>query len=179
VASLERAHTAELDVATLSELRALLDAAFDGGFAGEEWEHALGGVHVIAREGADVVAHASVVQRSLVAGSLALRTGYVEAVAVRADRRGRGLGAAVMAAAESIVCAAYDLGALGAGENVAEFYVRRGWRPWEGPTWTLAPDGPRRTAEEDGAVLVLPTPSSPQLDLTEPLACDWRLGDVW
>jgi aminoglycoside 2'-N-acetyltransferase I len=36
-----------------------------------------------------------------------------------------------------------------------------------------------RTAEEDGSVLVLRTPVTGTLDLTGPLTCDWRPGDVW
>ena len=28
-------------------------------------------------------------------------------------------------------------------------------------------------------ILVLPTASSPQLELADPIACDWRPGDVW
>ncbi len=35
------------------------------------------------------------------------------------------------------------------------------------------------TPEEDGLVLVRLTPSSPELDLSAPISCDWRLGDVW
>jgi hypothetical protein len=36
-----------------------------------------------------------------------------------------------------------------------------------------------RTAEEDGNVLVRLTPTSPELDLSAPISCDWRPGDVW
>lgn len=179
MASLTRAQTADLDGEILAEIEAFLVAAFDGDFADEDWEHTLGGVHVILREGDQLVAHASVVQRRLVVGDLGIRTGYVEGVAVRADRRGHGFGAAAMSVSEEIIRAAYDLGALGAGDDVADFYGRRGWRSWEGPTWVLAPDGPRRTADEDGGIFVLRTPTSPRLDLTAALMCDWRPGDVW
>jgi len=36
-----------------------------------------------------------------------------------------------------------------------------------------------RTPADDGYILVLPTPSSPHFDLTAPISCDWRRGDVW
>ncbi len=39
--------------------------------------------------------------------------------------------------------------------------------------------GPQRTADEDGYILVLSTPSSPALDLTASISCEWRPGDVW
>ena len=71
----------------------------------------------------------------------------------------------------------YDLGALGTGRH--HFYERIGWQTWRGPSWVQTADGPRRTAEDDGYILVLPTPTSPPLDLTLPITCDWREGDVW
>ena len=173
-----RAHTADLDRATLAEIRTLLDAAFDD-FSDDDWEHALGGVHVLRREAGALVGHASVVQRRLTFRGVGVRTGYVEAVAVRADLRGRGYGNALLEAVEEVVLRAYDLGALSTGDRARSLYERRRWLAWEGETWVLAPDGLRRTPEEDGGVLVLPTPTSPELDLSAPLACDWRPGDVW
>lgn len=131
---ISRAHTSELDSATLIEIRALLDAAYEGDFADEDWEHALGGVHVLLREGGELVGHASVVQRRLTHRGVGIRTGYVEAVAVCADRRRRGHGGALMAAAEEIVRRAYDLGALSAADDARRLYERRGWTPWLGET---------------------------------------------
>ncbi|MFD9377467.1 hypothetical protein ACFWBH_18315 [Streptomyces sp. NPDC059999] len=42
-------HTGELGTAEFGEIRALLDDAFDGDFADEDFEHALGGMHVLVR----------------------------------------------------------------------------------------------------------------------------------
>jgi aminoglycoside 2'-N-acetyltransferase I len=179
VAGLTRLHTADLSRVELAEIRGLLDDAFDGDFAGEDWEHALGGLHVVLRESDEIIGHASVVQRRIVLDDVGIRTGYVEAVAVRGDRRGRGLGNEVMSAVEEVVRAAYDLGALSAGGRAATLYARRGWLRWEGPTWALSPGGLLRTADEDGGVFVLPTPTSPPLDVSAAIACDWRPGDVW
>jgi aminoglycoside 2'-N-acetyltransferase I len=171
------AHTADLDPATLAQVRALLDAVFAGEFTEADWEHALGGVHALVWEGDELVGHGSVIQRRLLHAGRALRCGYVEGVGVRADRRGRGHGAAVMAALERVIRAAYDLGALGATDMAADLYVARGWRVWEGPLSALTPAGVVRTAEEEGAVYVLPV--SAALDVTGALVCDWRDGDVW
>jgi aminoglycoside 2'-N-acetyltransferase I len=41
------------------------------------------------------------------------------------------------------------------------------------------PDGPRRTPDEEGFLLVLETPASPPLDLAAAISCAWRDGDVW
>jgi aminoglycoside 2'-N-acetyltransferase I len=174
-----RAHTSDLDGAVLAEIRALLDEAFEGNFSDHDWEHTLGGVHVLLRERGELVAHAAVVQRRLVIDELVLRAGYVEGVAVRYDRRGQGLGGVVMSEVEDVVRSAYDLGALSAGGRAARLYDRRGWQRWEGATWALSPDGPVRTEDDDDGVLVLATPAGATLDLTSSIACDWRPGDVW
>jgi aminoglycoside 2'-N-acetyltransferase I len=171
------AHTADLDAASLAAARSLLYEVFGEAMTEDDWEHALGGVHALVWEGGELIGHASVVQRRLVHGGRALRTGYVEGVAVRADRRRRGHGAAMMAALERVVRGAYDLGALGATDEASAFYAARGWKVWAGPAFALTPDGIVRTADEDGAILVLPVAES--LDMTGELTCDWRDGDVW
>ncbi|GGO83912.1 aminoglycoside N-acetyltransferase AAC(2')-Ie [Wenjunlia tyrosinilytica] len=171
------AHTADLDSATLKAARALLDDVFAPDMTDHDWEHALGGVHALVWEGGELIGHASLVQRRLLYGGRALRTGYVEGVGVRADRRGRGYGAALMEALERVVRGAYDLGALGASDEAADFYASRGWRRWQGPTFALTPGGVIRTADEDGGIYVF-APAVP-MDLSGELTCDWRDGDVW
>jgi aminoglycoside 2'-N-acetyltransferase I len=171
------AHTADLDAATLERARAMLVEAFEGDFAPDDWEHALGGMHAVAREGEQIVGHASLIQRRLLHGGRALRTGYVEGVGVRADRRGRGIGAALMDPLERLLRGGFDVGALGATDAGARLYERRGWVGWRGPTSALTPSGIVRTTDADGAVYVLPL--AVPLDLDGELTCDWRDGDVW
>jgi aminoglycoside 2'-N-acetyltransferase I len=170
------AHTSDLDVATLAAARALLYDVFDD-MTEEDWEHSLGGVHALAWEGTELIGHASVVQRRLLHGGRALRTGYVEGVGVRSDRRGHGHGAAMMAELERVVRCAYDLGALGATDEAARFYAARGWTLWQGPSSALTPTGIQRTEEDDGGIYVLSV--TVPLDVTGEITCDWRDGDVW
>jgi aminoglycoside 2'-N-acetyltransferase I len=158
-------------------VRALLYEVFGDDLEEDDWEHALGGVHALLWEGEDLVAHAAVVQRRLLHAGRALRTGYVEAVATLADRRRRGYGGLVMEAIERVVRGAYELGALGASEEGAGFYARRGWRPWRGRSWALTPDGVVRTAQEDGGIYVYEVGS--RLDRDGDLTCDWRDGSLW
>src|SRR3712207_5486878 len=124
-------HTADLDPATLAAARALLDAAFDD-FEDRDWEHAIGGMHALAWEDEELVGHASVIQRRLLHGGRALRTGYVEGVGVRADRRGRGHGAALMGALGRGGRAADGLGALGPSAGAVGFFAPRGGELWGG-----------------------------------------------
>jgi aminoglycoside 2'-N-acetyltransferase I len=171
------AHTGRLDAATLAAARALLEDVFEGELTEEDWEHSLGGMHALAWENGELVGHAAVVQRRLLYDGEALRTGYVEGVGVRADRRRRGHGAALMAALEDIIRRAYRLGALGATDEGAAMYAARGWRAWEGPTSALTPDGIVRTPDEDGSIWVLDVERA--LDRRRGLTCDWRDGDSW
>ncbi len=177
VIEVRTAHTADLATADREAARALLDEVFEGELTDQDWEHSLGGVHALAWEDGELVGHASVIQRRLLHGGRALRAGYVEGVGVRADRRGKGHGAALMDALERVIRQAYDLGALGSTDSAAHFYAARGWRLWQGPTSALTPEGIVRTQAEDGCVYVLP--GRVPLDLSGTLTCDWRDGDVW
>ena len=125
----------------------------------------------------EIVAHASVVERELQVDGRPLRTGYVEAVATAPAQQGRGLGSTVMDDVTSYIRERFELGALGTGRP--SFYERLGWLTWKGPSFVRTPDGKRRTPDEDGYILVLPTAASPPLDLTAPISCNWRSGDVW
>jgi aminoglycoside 2'-N-acetyltransferase I len=171
--------TAELSGTELAALRRMVFEAFGGRFDEHDWDHTLGGVHVLATEDGEPVAHGAVVGRTLVAGGRALRTGYVEGVATRRDRQGAGLATLVMREVGRVVEEGYELGGLSDGSGIPGFYQRLGWEVWQGPTWVAAPGGPVRTAEEDGSVLVLRTPASGQLDPATSITCDWRAGDVW
>jgi aminoglycoside 2'-N-acetyltransferase I len=171
------AHTGQLPAATLAAARTMLDEAFGGEFGDADWDHALGGLHALVLDGDRPVAHGAVVQRHLLHGGRALRAGYVEAVAVAASHRRRGLASAVMAELEEVIRRAYDLGALSATDAGAALYASRGWQLWRGPISALTPSGTVRTPHEDGALHVLPCAAA--LDLTGELTADWRDGDLW
>jgi len=177
-----RVRTDRLSAAEVTAIRALLWAAFasddeEERFTEDDWRHALGGMHFVVDDAGALVAHAAVVERELHVGGRPLRTGYVEAVAIDPGRQGGGLGSLVMRDVGAWIAERFELGALGTGSH--GFYERLGWRRWRGPSWVRTPDGPVRTPGEDGYIMVLATPSSPELDLTAPISCEWRPGDVW
>jgi len=171
------AHTSDLDSDALAAVRSLLDDAFGEGFTEDDWQHCLGGMHALLWEEGELIGHACVCQRRLIYDGRALRTGYVEGLAVRGDRRRRGHGRTLMGAIDRVVRGGYELGALSATDDGVALYGAIGWRLWEGPAYALSPDGVVRTEEDDGSVFVLPV--SAELDITRELTCDWREGEVW
>ncbi len=177
-----RPRTDELSASDLAAIRTLMYVAFasedeEERFADSDWEHALGGVHVLAELNRAIVGHASVVERVLEVDGRPVRTGYVEAVATAPALQGHGIGTRVMRAANELIRETCELGALGTGEH--GFYERLGWQVWQGPLFVRTPVGEERTPEEEGGILVLTTPSTGPLDLGARLSCDWREGDVW
>ena len=173
------AHTGHVEPSVLSAARDLLDVVFAGELTDDDWEHCLGGLHALLWQDGELVGHASLVQRRLLHRGHAWRTGYVEGVAVRADRRRQGHGATMMSALEDLAAAAYELAALAATDEAVDFYAGRGWQRWRGPTSALTPGGRVRTPEDDDGVFVLPLRAAGRLDLHAELTCDWREGDVW
>jgi aminoglycoside 2'-N-acetyltransferase I len=156
----------------------MLVEVFVGTFEDADWEHALGGIHAIAlSEDGEPVGHASVVQRRLLHGGRALRTGYVEGVGVRREARRRGHASALMGAVERVIRGAYEIGALSASDAAIPLYTARGWLPWQGETYVLAPGGRVRTPENDDSLHVLEL--ARPLDRAGEIACDWRDGNVW
>ncbi|MDQ3406801.1 MAG: GNAT family N-acetyltransferase [Chloroflexota bacterium] len=162
-------------------IRRLLVEAFgtDEGerFEEDDWRHAIGGMHFVAEVEGEIVAHASVVEREIHVDGHPLRTGYVEAVTTAPRHQGNGLGTELMRDVGSYIRGRFQLGVLGTGSH--GFYERLGWRTWRGPSSVRTTDGLRATPDDEGYILVLPTSSSPALDLDAPLSCEWRAGDVW
>ena len=171
------ARSAELDAATVGDLDRLCEAAFDEPWDGY-WERIGPAVHVLVRDGAELVAHACFVERDLIAGTLDLRAAYVEAVAVDPRRQGSGLGSVAMRRLGELIAAGYPLGALATGSNA--FYARLGWETWRGEIWLAEHGGRRPMPEQEGDLMILRTPSTPhELNVTAPLVGFARAAAPW
>jgi aminoglycoside 2'-N-acetyltransferase I len=182
VPTLRRLSTAELTPDEIRSLHALFAAAWpdpEDGFSDEDWQHSIGGVHIVVEDAGQILSHGSVVTRTLEVGGVPLRTGYVEAVATWPEFERRGHGSAVMRAIGDIIRTDYKLGVLGTGSFT--FYERLGWERWHGPSSVRLRDGGMEaTPDDDGYLMVLRTPATPpSLDLDAPISCEWRPGDVW
>lgn len=170
--------TGDASASQLARIRRLLDGAFAGGdYSDEDWEHAVGGWHVVLADSGVVLAHAAVVPRLLEVADRPFRAGYVEGVATAATRQGEGLGSVAMAEAARIVRGEFELGALSTGRH--SFYERLGWERWQGPTFVRRNSGAVRTEDEDDGVMVLRFGPSENVDLTAPISCESRAGDDW
>ncbi|OBY32108.1 GNAT family N-acetyltransferase [Mycolicibacter kumamotonensis] len=170
-------HTSDLDDETRRGAHQLVIEAYGDRYSDAEWQHALGGMHALIWHRGALIAHGSVIRRQLLYRGRSLRCGYVEAVAVREDHRGRGLATAVLDACEQVIRGAFELGSLSSADISRRLYTARGWLPWRGPTSVLSPTGPVRTPEADGTVFVMPVDLD--FDTSAELACDWRDGNVW
>jgi len=154
---------------------------FVEGFTDADWDHGLGGLHIIAEDDDGVLlGHSCIVQRHLMVGPHRTphRVGYIEGVAVDPAARGQGLASSMIADINDIITRSYDFGALCATEQGLPVYRRAGWQVWRGPLWALTPDGIVATDDDRGAVMIYET-SSVAVDLDTDLTADWRIGDVW
>lgn len=178
---MRRLATGDLTPREVAAIRDLMRVAFGSDeeerFTDDDWEHAVGGLHFVLDLSGVIVTHASVVERELHVDGRPVRTGYVEAVATAPDHQGAGFGTRVMTDVTAHVRERFDLGALGTGRHM--LYERLGWTTWTGPSFVRTPDGPRRTPDADGYIMVLTTSRSRALDIAWPISCDWRRGDVW
>jgi aminoglycoside 2'-N-acetyltransferase I len=179
---LRQARSDELSPTEVARLRELMRDAFaddaHGGFTDDDWQHALGGTHFLLGAEDTIVCHASVVTRNLHVDGVPLLSAYVEAVATDPRRQRQGLGTQVMRAVGGFIDAGdWQLGALGTGSQ--GFYERLGWRVWRGPSSVRTAQGDVATPDEDGYIMYLLTPRSPELSADAPISCEWRPGDVW
>lgn len=169
--------TDEASPPTIAQMRQLFFRAFDSDFTEEDWEHVLGGWHVVVAAGDGLIAHAAVVPRVIDVGKQRFRAGYVEGVATDPARRGEGLGTRIMNEVAVLLHEAFELGVLSTG--IPGFYERLGWQSWRGPTYVRHDAGLLRTEAEDGGVMVLPYGPSRGIDLTTRISCRSRTGDDW
>ena len=170
----------ELSQHDLDAAEALVRLAFGDSFRAHDWLHGVNGVHVLVAEDGVLLAHASVVTRTLRHDGDVFDTGYVEGVAVCGAEQGRGLGRLVMDHTESIIRTRHAIGALNAVEGAAPFYASRGWKPWDGPTQADTPNGLVDTYDAaDRIFLLTPAKAPPGFAKSTPLICDWRVGDLW
>ena len=111
-----------------------MNEAFEGDFSDEDWDHALGGWHVLvtAEDGA-LVAHTAVVPRRLYVADRHFRPATSRPSERHRRVQGTGVGSLAMQAIGELLPRHFELGALATGRW--SFYERLGWERWRGPTF--------------------------------------------
>ncbi len=180
VTAIRSVASGDLDAAETASIRTLLAEAFgaEGDTFDElDWQHALGGTHVLAVADERIVGHAAIVERTIHIDRRPFRTGYVEAVATATELQGGGIGSRLMDDVGRQIRAGFELGALSTGRD--RFYARLGWETWQGRSYVRLGDMVETTPDDDGSIMVLRTAATAHLDLSAPIVCEWRPGDVW
>ena len=122
-----------------------------------------------------MIGHACWVTRWLQPGDgPALRTAYIEVVAVEPELRRRSVGSAVMERVRQEI-QSYELSGL--WPDHPEFYAWLGWDMWRGPLAIRTDDEVQDTP--DDKVMVLRTPFTPEIDFDARLTAEWRPREVW
>lgn len=160
----------------LAHTRTLLDLAFEGDFAPEDWEHALGGMHVLGFLDGALIAHGAVVPRRMDFHTATIDVGYVEAMAVHPDHQRNGYGTELMRAITEFCEATYAVSMLSTDEH--DFYARLGWQRFNGESYVRTEHGIERTADEDEGLMLL-LPDTHRALLSANVTCEDRDGDAW
>jgi aminoglycoside 2'-N-acetyltransferase I len=162
-----------------AQIRVLLDAAFECDFSDGDWQNSCGGWRILGFQGGRLVAHAALVGRPMLVDGQMAEVGYVEAIAVDPEYRGRGIGLGLIAAVNQLATAHFELSMLSTDEH--EFYARTGWMRFAGKSF-VAKDAftwdSQRSADEDDLLMFLTRPGE---STAGPLrvVCQPRAGDAW
>ena len=177
MSSVHRFVTSAASSRLLSDIHELMVSAFTEGFSVEDWEHTLGGQSIVVMDGDTLLAHASIVPRTLHVNEQPFNVGYLEGVATQRALEGKGHGSTAVSDAMSVVRERFEMGALSTSRHT--FYERLGWERWCGPTSVRQGSDLIRTEDEDSGILVLRFGVSHAVELSAPLSCDARSGDDW
>jgi len=162
-------------ISQLVDLRAFLDEAFDGDFSDEDFDHSSGGTHFTILANGQLIAHGSVVLRQISFDGQVFPTGYVEAMAVGHEWRGRGVGSKLLAELTDFCRSNFAVAMLSTGSHA--FYEKHGWRRFKGESYLATDASVVRTEDDDDGLMVLTSLQS--VLAAARVTCDFRSGDVW
>lgn len=177
MAEISVVESAEVQAVEHGRLRQLLDDAFEERFTDDDWEHALGGWHVVATIDDIPVSHVAVIPRWIEVGARRLDVGYIEAVATTPSARRGGLATRCMRASMDVTRREFEMGVLSTSSH--RFYERLGWERWLGPSFVNKRGQRVRTTDEDQGIMVLRYGPSADVPLDEAITCHERPGDDW
>ncbi|WP_272665749.1 GNAT family N-acetyltransferase [Providencia sp. PROV174] len=170
-------HTSQLSTENREALYSMLYQSFEQDFTHDDFEHALGGMHVLAYDQQQIIGHVAIIQRHMAIGNTPITVGYVEAMAVLENYRRQGIGKQLMVATNQIITDCYQLGLLSASDEGFHIYQSVGWQVWNGPLYELNQGHYIHSVDEEGGVMGWS--KNNLIDFSQPLYCDFRSGDQW
>lgn len=166
----------ETDNTQLEICRSVLNEAFDGDFSEEDWSHTFGGIRFLGFLEKRLIAHGSVVPRTIWMDAIETKVGYVEGIAVEKSYWRRGFGSLLISEITAFCRAEYPISMLSTGEK--EFYRKQGWVDFLGESYVKENGIEIRTKEEDEGLMVLLGALS-SLSIPRKVVCETRDGDFW
>ena len=176
--SYQTKHTSQLTSVEKALIYQLLYQVFEQDFSLADFDHALGGMHILAYQNDQIIGHVAIVQRSVIADRSPYRIGYIEGLGVAEAYRRQGIGRKLMEQSGYIIANSYDFGLLSASEEGLPLYQSLGWKIWSGELYESTIDSYQRSLEDEGSVLFL-AGATQDIAATSPLYCDYRSGDQW
>jgi len=167
----------DLTPAERAEIVAVCNAANDTDLFHHLFEHIPAGRHALVRDGDVLVAHAVASTRwAQPGGHPVLRTAYLDAVATHPTHQHRGHGSAVVSRLTAELDD-YEVACL--QTDVAGFYTRLGWELWRGALAGRRDDGTLVPTPDQGGVMILRLPTTPDLDLDASLTIELQPDRIW
>ncbi len=171
-------HTSQLSSVEKEQIYQLLFQVFKQGFSREDFDHTLGGMHILAYDNHQLIGHVAIVQRSVIVDCSPFRIGYLEGLGVAEAYRRQGIGRKLMEQSSEIIVNSHDFGLLSASEEGLPLYQSLGWKIWTGELYESNRESYQRSFDDEGSVLFWAAPSQ-SIAATSPLYCDYRSGDQW
>lgn len=166
----------KLNEALEVSLRELLNGAFEGDFAEEDWQHTLGGTRFVGHLNNQLIAHGSVVPRQMQVDDQIIEVGYVEGIAIAPDHWRKGYGSQLMEEITRYCNSKYSISILSTDEQA--FYKKHGWSNFDGESYVSTNGIVTRSAEEVEGLMILFGLDQAMVSPRK-VVCESRAGDAW
>ena len=167
---------ADLNQSIETELRDLLNDAFEGDFSEEDWQHTYGGIRFMGYLNDELIGHGAVVSRNMNVDDKKINVGYVEAIAIVSAHCRKGFGSRLMEEITAYCQSKFSLSMLSTGEKA--FYRRHGWLDFEGESYISLNQVEMRSKEEDEGLMYL-FGMNEIAGMPKKIVCESRSGDAW
>ena len=172
---INKKHTSDLSDEELMAIFKLLKEVNGDEFSVEELSHALGGSHFLAFKEDQLIAHAAVVQRSILLDNKPHKVGYVEAIGVIPEFQHKGVGKSMMQEINQMIDKCYHFDALSPSSESKKLFEEAGWQEMQAPYYEYTLVGIIPSSEK----CVMTYSGRIELEAKNKLTCDFRERNAW